>query len=307
MNSTLPPDDRRLLSAFLARCMLHGWIGPTEAASLRTAWSGAGESLPLEPVDWNLSSDALAQAALALRSLSPRFATGQPDLDAWRAHVQALRLRALLDLHEKAQDRYARQARHWGAWLIAGLASGALGLARWQTSMNQAVQTHLLGQAWLGSAGQPRDLAVLERTGRRELTYVQRFADLVALRQLQGRPLSQAQLISRALLYGGTARAEFSEQVESRVDPLFRTPAGLRPGTAPGLVCEYISCDDAGVCGPCHVAQHEAESYGGITINGRGYYRVGRGPRPGTVCLGGALCRCRRVVRWDPDVWRLLM
>jgi hypothetical protein len=74
--------------------------------------------------------------------------------------------------------------------------------------------------------------------------YVSRFADEIALRQLQGRPMSAAQISARSAQYAGQGRRLFFESYE--------TQGSNQSG--PGWICHYVAQDDPATCSPCQRA-----------------------------------------------------
>lgn len=97
---------------------------------------------------------------------------------------------------------------------------------------------------------------------------------------------SPARRVSRSKLYSGNIRGAFFKYIETlknQVNLLVQKP---------GWVAQYISKDDKATCLPCKSAV--------------GFYILGQGPFPGQVCKGAALCRCKRVMVYDPARYKIL-
>lgn len=109
------------------------------------------------------------------------------------------------------------------------------------------------------------------------------FAALsVAVRALQGKPLSEAAIAQRAAQYGGVGRAAFYTGMEGSAT------------TQRGYVARYVARDDDRTCVRC------------LDAEARGPYLPGDGPKPGDVCLGRHRCRCTRELVYDPAAWARL-
>lgn len=177
------------------------------------------------------------------------------------------------------QDGFEADARRLAGELVK---SGDV--AKWQRKMGARVIQHMVEQRTLG-AGRPLRESELRQMGaavKEQLAYLSRFADEVAVRGLQGKPLSEAAIAQRAAMYGGVGRAAYSYGAESEYT------------SRPGFVSYYDAKDDDHCCLRC------------IEAEARGPYLVGQGPLPGSVCLGRHRCRCTRRVVYDPAAWERL-
>lgn len=280
---------RAELTRFLVRAQSRGILDPALFHDITATWTGTRNSLPANPEDTpaEITDDTIRAALFAiLVMLRPR--TKDKRVSDMVAILAALRLRQLLALHEQAQDEYERRT----ALLAQHLDQGLVTLRSWHLAMRYFITLHLVQQQLLGGRGQLLDRDRTEELLRRELRYLDRFADQVAARRLRGEPLSADYIRNRAQAYAGTGRGRFYALLE-RQSQLFKRlqPLGTLEGY--GLVAEYIARDDEVTCRPCHASQ--------------GFYLLGQGPFPGAVCLGRAHCRCRRVVRYLPSVYATLV
>jgi hypothetical protein len=275
-------EARALLARFLTRAQSRGIISSAHFHEIIGQWQGTRNSLPANPEDiaLDLSADEHIEAALqGLLGLYPSKRSGSQRVDEMEEIIAAWSLRRLLDAHEKVQDDFERKARGFSL----ALAGGTLSMRAWHLGLYLLIVQHLLQQTILGhrgrlpARGRMRAFEIL----RREIGYLDRFADQITARQLLGDPYSADYTANRAEAYAGTGRAEFSRALEHHRE-LFEH---LQPKGKPyGLMAEYIARDDPKTCKPCHDAQ--------------GFYPLFEGPFPGSVCLGRAHCRCVRVVRY---------
>lgn len=237
-------------------------------------------------------------------------------------------------LHEETQDEFEANTARLGKYLVGGVFT----LWLWHVSMRKAVQTHLLQQTMLGAGGTVPDPDRTQKLLTREAAYLQKFADEVAARRLLARKAAVAgkkagagawpaflpatapaieaapaegdggfsaeYLANRAALYAGAARGEYylhsekPDRIKSRLAPQDVNEGPPRPFEGPfddmyPIVFEYVTRGDGAVCGPCNAA--------------RGFYLPSEGPMPGAVCAGRSRCRCRRVLRADPAIYRQLV
>jgi len=95
-----------------------------------------------------------------------------------------------------------------------------------------------------------------------------------------------ARRLSRAKLYSGNIRGIFYRYSE-RLRKAAHDLAGIT-----GWVVHYVPKEDKNTCKPCKQAA--------------GWYLLGHGPYPGQVCKGAGLCRCQRVLVYDPARYALL-
>lgn len=176
------------------------------------------------------------------------------------------------------------------AQLARQLASGQITLPAWQAQMATQLRTLYTSNVLAATQGQiahPQLSSIVNSALRRELAYLSRFADHMALRYAETGAYSAGAIASRAGLYAGNARGLYFEQWEQA--------ALARGEIGPGWVVDYISRDDGVTCFNCLDADH------------RGPYLPGRPhPLPGVVCLGRARCRCRLSYRYDPVTFRRL-
>lgn len=153
--------------------------------------------------------------------------------------------------------------------LTGAFSRGDLNLTDWHTKMAGSVRLYLTMQHLEGARGARVGFVPVNQEVRRQHAYLSRFADEIAIRQLQGQAMTEAQIANRASLYGGAGRAVNQRAVES-----------LQPRGG-GVMFEYISIDSPTTCSACLAAE--------------GFYASGQGPMPGEVCFGRSRCRCRRI------------
>ena len=293
-------EARHQLDRFLVRAESRGVLDPAKIADIRRDWSGTVNSLPVNPEDLlsEITDAAIHAALLTVLVIAQGKRSQKQGLAEMQEVIAAWRLRQLLDAHEKVQDRYEERSKRFAAFLLVGL----LSLRAWHLAQRYHVAQHLLQQVLLARRGNLPDMERerLQLLLQREFRYLDRFVDQVMARRLEDDPYSEDYVVNRAQVYAGTGRGEFYRLLEQQ-DDLFahlQPVAALagRPGDRfpdYGLVAEYIARDDEATCRPCRQAQ--------------GFYLLGRGPMPGQICLGRARCRCRRVIRYLPEIYRQLV
>lgn len=173
-------------------------------------------------------------------------------------------------LAEREVFRTALQKHYEGrvADLGKSVADGTISVRQWQTAMNTATTQYLIRQQVLGAGTTRIDAETMVRLNaevKRQQAYLSRFADQIGQRVAVERPMTPAQVSSRARSYSGAGRG-FGARAQER--------------TQPGARWEYIAVDDAGTCDPC--------------LEAEGIYADGEGPYPGEVCEGRGNCRCVR-------------
>lgn len=187
----------------------------------------------------------------------------------------AIRLSRSPAIRARYRDQLQRDFEKQTTGLARSVTSGKISVAEWQRRMGDAVHNHTVRQAALGKGGTHTKAHVirdLDPKVRADLTYLQRFADEIALGLATGKPMSANAIASRSSLYAGTGRAEWFRQHEA---------AEARPG----YVVRYRARDDGGTCEPCRKAD--------------GLYLPGQGNYPGEICRGRSRCRCRRELVYD--------
>lgn len=165
---------------------------------------------------------------------------------------------------DELQDAFERRVRD----LAGALSRSEIDLATWHNAMNGSVRLYLTTAHLAGTRGARVGFAPVNQEVRRQQAYLSRFADEIAIRQLQGAPMSEAYLANRATLYGGAGRGVNQRAVES-------------VGPRSGVAYRYESVDSPSTCSACLAAE--------------GVYPAGQGVFPGQVCAGRSRCRCRRV------------
>jgi hypothetical protein len=200
------------------------------------------------------------------------------------ARVSAIARTGLIDAVQSAFEADVRA-------LAGRYARGELALAEWQTAMGERLRSHLVQQVATG-AGRANltaaELGRIEQLAQRELAYLSRFADQIAVRNVIATPLSEAQIAVRSEAYAGTGRGEAFRAAEA--EELRNLPDG-----GAGWVVDYVSLDqDPNTCDRC------------LEADRRSPYLPGAGPMPGSVCRGRASCRCDRVPRYDLPAWERL-
>lgn len=166
---------------------------------------------------------------------------------------------------------------------LAGIAAGG-DVARWQKRMadlirRNSIEQRIIGSSRLLGAG---EIAQVEASIERQLAFLSRFADQIALARASGKPLSEEYIANRSTLYGGNGYAEFFRGEGAE---FLETTSDLS-----NWVYYYVSVDDDSTCGPC-LAAEAAGPYGSDDPFI---------PYPGDICLGGARCRCSLIAVYDP-------
>lgn len=159
------------------------------------------------------------------------------------------------------------------------VADGGISVKQWQGLMDRATSQYLIRQEVLGAGSTKIDSAAFARLDgeiRRQQAFISRFADQLAMRNAEGKPMSAAAIGSRATSYSGAGRA-IGARAQERTIPL-----------EAGEVWAYIAIDDAVTCFRC--------------LEAEGFYEAGSGPYPGDVCLGRGHCRCRREKVFRPEL-----
>lgn len=264
----------------LTRGMGDGWLTEERAIDLLRRFD-RGETVDVKPPS-TLGKllrmlGGFAQAAVQgeaarglLGLLQDTRATDQSRLP------QALRI----DTVDRLQDDFEARARA----LAGKLMSSEITPAQWQAQMGMEIRLHSIQQGYLATGSEqltPEQMQRLEAAWQRELAYLSRFADQVAVAGADGKPLSEAHIGARAELYGGSSRGEHFRIVEES-----EVAAG-RLGE--GWVIYYSAKGDASTCTPCGKAEQ--------------YYLVGEGPMPAELCQGRSRCRCRRLAVYAPEIY----
>lgn len=273
MQKSNQQSDRDAFIALLARLVVDGVLSESDAHDLVVQFD-AGElgdnwELPLPTAQAIRGHDRdKEKVALALLLL---LSDGRP----LKSLTEAQRIRVAHQL----QDVFANTTQN-----AAGLrAENKLTIVAWQSAMLTFIDTHLTRQAVLGTGGLLTDAqnVRVDQAMVEQSAYLQRFADHAALQAGRGEPYSEEYIANRSQMYGGPALGEFFQANEEA------------QGDEEGYVWQYIAIDDKGTCSPCHSAQ--------------GFYLNGQGPMPGTICFGGAKCRCRRERVYNPAEYQRLI
>ena len=260
---------------WLARLVMDGVLTEEEAVAL--AASGIkldGSTAPLRPsaAITDTGDDHAAEATALLLGLLG-FSNGPAP---WMPNQ---RYRALNTL----EAAFLAQVRD----LAGGLLDGTYTLGQWQRETAVLLRSHhlMLAQAARGRYRLSRaELTAVRDAVRIEQAFLSRFADQLAYRRMNGSDWTSAGLVERLRLYLGNPRGTFYREVEtSMVDDGYY---------GAGWVVYYEALDDPATCSPCHEAQ--------------GYYLPGEGPMPGQVCQGRSRCRCKRRLRYRPDIYESL-
>lgn len=237
-------------------------------------------ALPLQERIRTFQADDNREALLLLLGL-----LGHRGTDAQEAEARFV-LRGLSRTRRRRLLRTLQQEFEAEASRLATRLARTGDVRTWHRDMQQLVTRHTLEQANLGAAGrvfpqsyrQQLDQVLRFHTGR-----LSRYADQVAIRQVQENPFSDRYLTWRSQQYAGAGRGEF-----------FRANEVVR-GRGAGWVVDYIAVDDTRTCSPCSTAARN------------GPYLEGQGPMPGAVCLGRNKCRCRRERRQAPAAYDRLV
>lgn len=228
-----------------------------------------------ELTDLPLSAAELAEAqdddrwliAVALLALLLRTTPGRTLSASERKRAQGL-------LDRQYGMRVAQQAR--------SVASGGK-IATWQTEIQTTISTHARQMAVAGASGLPRTAvqAEVDSLVSGQWGYLAGFGVALMVGRVVGRPLSEAAIAARSLLYGGVGTGAYWR--------------GVEPTPGYGQIVHYDSRDDDATCGPCSEAER------------RGPYLVGSAyPRPGEVCLGRGRCHCQLRFEFNPSVYARL-
>lgn len=145
--------------------------------------------------------------------------------------------------------------------------------SRWHESAKMYISSAMLAN-WLYGNG-TNTAPNIDDLVTEQLNYLYRFAgEEHALRAL-GTTRSEEYIVNRLLLYGGAVWAAWFRGNEAY-------------GYDYGYISQYIPKDTIRTCQPCSSA--------------RGYYKLGEGPMPGQICLGGIRCQCERIVIYAPEI-----
>jgi hypothetical protein len=151
---------------------------------------------------------------------------------------------------------------------------------QWHRETAQTLANYLLAQA-LSADPSRADMSMVVTAITEQQSFLQRFAEALAIALLAGLLPSPKALTARLQLYSGAGRALWYLRYELRYD-------------GPGIVVDYDSVDDKGTCAPCIEAERG------------GPYLMGQGPMPGAVCRGRGRCRCQRRSRYDLAAYQRL-
>ena len=270
--------ERERFLALLARAASDPGIRLTEAEAvdlLRRYDAGEIDAadLPLAPEEQGGAVRLAAGLALAL--LLVAGASGQ----------RVTRLEGVsLVRRERARDAAADHFEQDALALASRYHGGRITLAEWQATFAGRVGSELAALALLGAGADTLGgaaLAELRRQTALQAGYVSRFADDVAVKRAQARPMSLLGIAARSALYAGAAYALY-----------FYSHEATEGAGREGYVVEYKSVDSPTTCQPCHAAE--------------GYYLPTAGPYPGQVCYGRSKCRRRRILRYDPIAYARL-
>lgn len=279
---------------WLSRCVADGFIaegdavillGRFDAGALDATWLAGLPAAPKQTVSG--ADDAAIAAALLLllnrlrpqapASASAMAATGRLPLAPAAGGFRGVRVVTALQRSFKSQ----------AGLLAADLSSGRMDVNQWQAAMRLLLEESLTQASLLGGGRTVPTVAQQARLDaelRRQSAYLSRFADEAFLRAGFGAPMSEAYVANRAGLYGGAPRALF-----------FTEAAAENAETAgTGWVVQYLHRDDGGVCPAC--------------LGNAGYYLpTSAYPVPASNCYGGASCRCRLEMHYDPARYARLM
>lgn len=164
--------------------------------------------------------------------------------------------------------------------LAVAVAGGAIATARWKEQMQATIEEYARQMAAAGAGTLP-DVATRAKVDARlqeQQPYLERFAGVVA-----AGVMSAIAIAARAKLYGGVGWGAYWTGAENAIS------------RQRGQIVYYTARDDRGTCGPCNAAQRTSP------------YRAGTNhPVPGSVCLGGGLCRCELRFEYNPTVYAQL-
>ena len=255
---------RAELSAILTDLVARHAITPKEAAATLARFdSGDLADMPTLPPAQDENRWVLA---LALLLLLIGGNTRQPLTNQQR---------------DRARNLLRLNFEHNVAHLAARVAGGG-SVADWQGAMQGTITDYAHQMAVAGAGTLPRQQvrdSVDERLAE-QWGYLAGFAVTVAAKKTTEQPMSLVAIAARAGLYGAAGWASWF--------------VGNEQDANAGYVCNYISRDDRGTCGPCSEAERN------------GPYLPSQGPYPGSVCLGAGNCRCERVTVYDPEAYARL-
>ena len=273
--------ERDRFLALLARAASDPGIRLTEAEAvdlLRRYDAGEIDAadLPLAPEEQGGAVRLAAGLALAL--LLVAGASGQ----------RVTRLEGVsLVRRERARDAAADHFEQDALALASRYHGGRITLAEWQATFGGRVASELAALALLGAGADTLSgatLAELQRQTVLQAGYVSRFADDVAVKRAQARPMSLLGIAARSALYAGAAYG------------LYWFTRGLAETDGrTGIVAYYKSVDSPTTCTRCRDAEAGSP------------YLVDRVPLPGQVCLGRNRCRCKVRYEYNPTVYARLM
>jgi hypothetical protein len=158
--------------------------------------------------------------------------------------------------------------------LANSVSGGTMALATWTDEMQLAYGGYARQMAVAGAGTLPDDAmrAVVDTRIREQEPFLARFARLVAAGALSVRAIA-----ARAKLYGNVGHAAYWQAQGSSAQT--------------GYIERWISQDDQHVCINCAPLHNRT-------------FLPGQGTMPGEVCLG--ICRCSRVLEYNPDEYRRL-
>jgi hypothetical protein len=182
----------------------------------------------------------------------------------------AIRLRTrLVGPEQREQARRESQAvfETRTRQLAANLSAGRITVADWQRQHEVLLSKYIVRMALIGSPDgrlTSEQVTALEGVITEQLAHHSRFADQVVAAAATDKPMSEAAIASRSVLYGGAGRGE-----------------SYRSGLDPEARYAYRAVDDRSTCVNC--------------LDAEGIYNGDDPdiPLPGSICLGGAYCRCR--------------
>jgi len=275
------PDD--VFKLALRAAVDGGYLTSRQAYSLSRRLSVDINDLPgREPLDVSIKPEDWQFIFLELLSLALGSSNHNSTWREAQVRIASMTIDERLRTHEKLQDEFEKKNRLLAALWI----TGAISLATWRTGFWSIVKRLVMSQGLLGGSKIP-PLQRIKDILEREAKYVDRFANAIFVgKTVAGEnvnlqkpaPASEDAIRSRCDLYSGSARGLFYEEMEAAKPAEF------------GWLVQYIPKDDGNTCQPCH--------------NAAGYYLSGFGPFPGSICEGGAKCRCVRRPVFLPELYR---
>lgn len=163
--------------------------------------------------------------------------------------------------------------------LSVALSEGEITISEWQREMMVIVGGSITAQWMIGYGRLDGQSPMGDEIGT-QYQFLYRYASELHVLNELGRQRSEEYIAHRSLSYLGAAWAAWFVGNESL-------------GGGDGYVSQYIAKDDRSTCNPCRSAV--------------GYYRLGQGPLPGQICLGGGACRCERIMIYAPEIARNLV